>query len=177
MFAERMWNTHINIRTHKDHSCKDSSSGWLSPTEDAYAIGCFNQVLRLGELRVTVKMCLCCTHFIHYFMHNFAIKTKSWNSSFLREPTCFTSSYLFRRCPKYPLIVSLRLTWSWLLFPLMEIICQVKRLRLFVTVGQLMEPQSEASVSPTWGQTSWSCHLAHRHGGSSVFKIWSWNVV
>ena len=121
--------------------------------------------LMLGELNATVKICLCNTHFTHNFMHNFAIKTNKELEQLIpqrREPAFFASSYIVWQCPEHHLVISLSLTWNWLLFPLIEIACRVTRLRLFVTIGQLMEPWSEALVSPTWGQMSHVCCLAHR---------------
>lgn len=112
-----------------------------------------------------MKICLCNMHFTHSFMHNFAIKTNKELEQLIlqrREPTSFASSYIVRQCPEHHLIVSLSLTWNWLLFPLIEITCRVTRLKLFVTTGQLMEPWSEALVSPTRGQMSHVCRLACR---------------
>ena len=112
-----------------------------------------------------MKICLCNTHFTHSFMHNFAIQTNKELEQFVlqrREPTFFAPSYIVRQCPEHRLIVSLSLTWNWLLFPLIEITCRVTRLKLFVTTGQLMEPWSEALVSPTRGQMSHVCRLACR---------------
>ena len=93
--------------------------------------------LMLGELSATVKICLCNTHFTHNFMHNFAIKTNKELEQFTpqrREPAFFASSYIVWQCPEHRLIVSLSLTWNWLIFPLIEITCLVTRLRLFVTI-------------------------------------------
>ena len=121
--------------------------------------------LMVGELSATVKICLCNTHFTHNFMHNFAIKTNKELGQFIpqrREPTFFASSYIVWQGPEHRLVVSLILTWNWLLFPLIEITCRVTRLRLSVTIGQLMEPWSEALVSPTCGQMSHVRRLAHR---------------
>ena len=66
-------------------------------------------------------------------MHNFAIKTNKELEQFTpqrREPAFFAFSYIVWQCPEHRLVVSLSLTWNWLIFPLIEITCLVTRLRL-----------------------------------------------
>lgn len=125
--------------------------------------------LTLGELRAAMKICLCSTHFTHYSMQNLAIKTNKELGQLFpqRRGATFPASFcIFRKCPKYPLTVSLTLTWSWLFILLTESICQVRKLRLFVTLWQLMKLWPEASALSTWGQMS-----CRSHDGSSGFKI------
>lgn len=167
MFVEWILNTLTHA--HKGHTAGTLPLTGLALQEVRVLFGWFS------ELSAAMKICLCSTHFTHYSMNNFAIKTKSWDSSFPKERTNSSPSLsIFRTCPKYPLIVS-HPTWKWLFILLIKGICQVRGLRLFVTLEQLMKPWSEASASCTWGQISCRSPVAHGHGGSSVFKIWRWH--
>lgn len=61
-------------------------ASWFAPTGGAGTIWLIQpSALCLVSFSAAVKVCLCSTHFTHYFLHNFVIKTKqkkSWNSSF-----------------------------------------------------------------------------------------------
>ena len=115
----------MNIKhTHKHAHTKAAAARTLLLIGEALQKGqghlADSTCLTLGELSDAVKTCLCSTHFTRYFMHNSAIKTNKELEQFFpqrREPTFFPSSHILRKCPQYPLLVSLTLAWSWLLIP------------------------------------------------------------